>query len=222
MTHSTMFPFPLDVMCALLVWVGLVLAPILILLTCLWRLEEERWVPVRLVQDLDHIDLLRSSYILITKDGVLAVTGNELEVWTKKTHPDVKLVVSDLHKTLDSTSPHDATDLPDDMKLVVLSFIGKRRNTLIKAVMDIKHRIASGQVAFGVLNFNRGNDKRCIFTEEGSKAYACLKMSAVLFLDDAVDHVDSVSSLKIKSVKFSRDSENFWKVLADIRLKFPG
>ena len=207
--------FPLYLICALLVWSVLVLVPVLVLVHILWRLKEERWVPVRLVEDLKHRGLLRSSYVLITKDGVLAVTGNELEVWTKKTYPDVKLVVSDLHKTLDTTSPDDPTNLPDDMKLVVLSYIGSSPATIIKAVKDIKHRIASGQVAFGVLNFNRkmGRGKDRIITVEGSKAHACQKMAAVLFLDDAMDHVDSAKSLEITSVHFLRDSQNFWEVL---------
>lgn len=212
-----MILFPLDIMCALLVWSVLVLTPVLTLLHILWCLEEERWVPVRLVQDLNQNDQLRSSYLLVTEDGVTTVTGDELKTWTKETHPDVKLVVSDLHKTLDTTSPDDATNLPDDMKLVVLSFIGNRPTTIIMAVEDIKHRIASGQVAFGVLNFNRkmGRGKDRIITQEGSKAHACQKMSAVLFLDDAKDHVDSVLSLGIPSVRFLPKSQKLWSVLRD-------
>lgn len=212
-----MILFPLDVMCALLVWSVLILTPILALLHKLWCLEEERWVPVRLVQDLNQNNLLRSSYLLVTEDGVTTVAGDGLKIWTEETYPDVKLVVSDLHKTLDTTSPEDATNLPDDMKLVVLSFIGNRPTTIIRAVEDIKHRIASGQVAFGVLNFNRkmGRGKDRIITQEGSKAHACQKMSAVLFLDDAKDHVDSVSSLGIASVRFLPKSQKLWSVLRD-------
>ena len=92
-------------------------------------------------------------------------------------------------------------------KICIISFVGKYSETRIEALEDIKNRIETGQVDFGVLVFKRGKggtDNSNTFHEAGSKAWvnSLLKINnKAIFIDDSEDHVLSVRSANIENLK---------------------
>lgn len=196
----------------ILIWLVFVVVPIVVLLHCLWTLEHERLKSAMLLQEMRQQGTDKTSYILVDEHGVIVVDGEGLSTYTQKHYHDVKLVVTDLHKTLDTTSPSKVPSLPEDTKMVVLSYIGTSQSTLTDAVSDVKERIKTGQVVFGVFCFHRGH-RGAVTTEEGSKAHVCQILKPILFLDDALDHVKSVDTLGVQTHRFLKGSEKFWEVL---------
>jgi hypothetical protein len=82
-------------------------------------------------------------------------------------------------------------------KIVCISFVGD--NTRTEAIKDIRDRILTGQIDYGVLVFTRGRGKdRFTFTDEGSKAWVNKNIPSFtpsLFIDDSTDHLRSTKHL---------------------------
>jgi len=82
-------------------------------------------------------------------------------------------------------------------KIVCISFVGG--NTREAAVRDIRDRIRTGQIDYGVLVFARGRGKdRFTFTDEGSKAWVNKYIPSSIpsiFIDDSTDHLRSTKHL---------------------------
>ncbi len=104
----------------------------------------------------------------------------------------------DLHGVLDI--------LPSNIPLITnrnehtiacISFVGPK--TREEAMQDIRERILSGQIDFGVLVFQRGRGKdKFTYVEEGSKAWVNYHIpcpTSCLFVDDSTDHLRSTKYL---------------------------
>ena len=104
----------------------------------------------------------------------------------------------DLHGVLDILPKY--TPLVKDRdahKIACISFVGP--NTRFEAARDIRERITTGQIDFGVLVFKRGRGKgKFTFVEEGSKAWVNHHIPCVskcIFVDDSTDHLRSTKFL---------------------------
>ena len=119
-------------------------------------------------------------------------------------------IVTDLHKTLDTTDK----DVPLGAPAIIVSFVGSSGKTFDEAEADSRARIKSGQAVFALLVHRRGKSY-ALTNEPGSKAWAVDIVHKALqsqqsladggasasaaaadvdlhFFDDAADHVDSV------------------------------
>lgn len=143
---------------------------------------------------------------------------SEAEIYLKKfCKANIRL---DLHKTLDTISS--STKLPTDSACCV-SYVGALTITRSEARSEIKQRINTGQIRFGVLVFKRGSSRNPEeanrFTDPGSKAWFNNILPAddddncgVLFVDDSEDHVNSVQSIGIPSILI-KPGENLLKLI---------
>ena len=104
----------------------------------------------------------------------------------------------DLHGVLDIVP----ANLPlvvdrESNKIACISFVGE--NTRNEATKDIRDRILTGQIDYGVLVFKRGKGKdRFTFTDEGSKAWVNKHIPSnglSIFIDDSMDHLRSTKQL---------------------------
>ena len=126
--------------------------------------------------------------VLFKKDKPL-----EAEELLQKLKADV---VFDMHNVLDIL-PHDEIlfDSKYNKRLVCCSYVGAESYGLrTRTLADIKRRIESGQIHWGALVFRRehGNGE---YHKRGSKAWLCRQTGAQHFIDDGIDHIESVESL---------------------------
>jgi hypothetical protein len=78
-----------------------------------------------------------------------------------------------------------------------------------RARAEIVERLRTGQVAFGILTFTRGNKikktgRRDLVTSHGTKAWVNSLVQTAdksVFIDDGEDHIRSTDSLRIKNLK---------------------
>lgn len=100
-------------------------------------------------------------------------------------------VILDLHGVTDTVDP----SISFGASTAIVSFVGKHSRTRYNAIDEIRERIQSGQVSFGVLVFKMKH-RNMSFHDPGSKAWFCSHVpSARLFVDDTEEHVESVASL---------------------------
>ncbi len=127
----------------------------------------------------------------------------EAEILLKSLTADIRL---DLHNVLDLFD-HEYNFIVHK-SICCISFVGKFSKLRQFAKNDVKKRILSGQVDFGILVFARGRNKnKNKFTDIGSKAWVNnhLKYGGkALFIDDGYDHIKSTDSLG------NKDIETFW------------
>lgn len=142
------------------------------------------------------------------------------EILSKLPSIDVRL---DLHNVLDKTEFNDSL-VQKGITVCGISYVGNLTMTRIQARNEMRDRIESGQIAFGLLVFRRGARKgtpeeRNNFHEPGSKAWANSYIpldSNGLFVDDSIDHVESVKSKKIDNLDtnhFKGDGKQLIKLL---------
>ena len=125
----------------------------------------------------------------------------------------------DLHKTLNTIPP----DVKVPPHTCCVSYVGSLTETRIGAREEIRERIKSGQLEFGVLVFERGSPKdpdRNRFTKIGSKAWFNRHVKPVpgkqsVFIDDSVDHVFSVKTTGICSVQIT-ERKDLLKMIASL------
>ena len=116
----------------------------------------------------------------------------------------------DLHGVTDLLN-FDEQLIPDDLretnKITIISYVGKYSDNRLGARKEVKERIKTGQIDFGVLVFRRGRRRdpsRNMFHESGSKAWANQFINTngpAVFIDDGEDHYESVKSMNIDNLK---------------------
>ena len=105
-------------------------------------------------------------------------------------------VVFDMHNVLDiMESDSELFDKEYDVRSVCCSFVGAGSYGMrTRTLADIERRIASGQVKWGALVFKRDRDNH-EYHAAGSKAWFCNIVGTKYFLDDGLDHIESVRSM---------------------------
>lgn len=124
---------------------------------------------------------------------------NDAETLLKSLTCNIRL---DFHNILDLLDSE--YNFKVDKTICCISFVGKFSKIREFARKDIKTRIESKQINFGLLIFARGHGKnRNNFTVPGSKAWANKLIQynpRAIFIDDAKDHVQSTRSLRNKKI----------------------
>ena len=113
-------------------------------------------------------------------------------------------VVFDLHNVLDLLDDTYKIERDENTSIIVCSYVGRTSKLVITAREQIKKRVASGQVDWGVLVFCRGKKNKKdtdTFHKPGSKAWFCDLVNADYFFDDADDHIKSVKSFFLQKNK---------------------
>lgn len=119
---------------------------------------------------------------IILKDETKIYTYDQLEESTAFLKTLNSPVVLDLHGVLDTLSS--TTKLPINT-ISCCSYVGAKGPMRAEAVLEIKERILTGQIAFGVLVFKRSGDIGTRSYDQpllGSKAWYCLLVGATLFV----------------------------------------
>lgn len=119
---------------------------------------------------------------------------------------NIRLDLHNVTDLLDKNQKIVSDDLRKENPIVVISFVGKYSETRSNARNDIKERIRTGQIDFGLLVFKRGKkrySKTSIFYKEGSKAWAnnyIKTTGSAVFIDDEGDHIRSVKGANIDNL----------------------
>lgn len=147
-------------------------------------------------RDRDLVELLTSEGTIIYKDSEIEKAEKALS----KLEANVRL---DFHGVLDLLTLNDKVGESS----MVLSYVGKLTRTRTNTKTDILNRMKSKQVKFGILVFKRGKNgtgEENKFHVPGSKAWVnkLVKFeSESLFIDDSLDHFNSVKSLNLSDLK---------------------
>ena len=135
----------------------------------------------------------------------------------KKYSSDIRL---DLHGVTDITKPDTELIQKDKRKshtISIISYVGKTSETRMLARQEVKNRIKTGQIDFGVLIFKRckrDQSGKNTYHECGSKAWVnnfIQTQTKAIFIDDSEDHVNSVKSMNIdnlNSILFTGKTES--------------
>lgn len=115
--------------------------------------------------------------------------------------------VFDLHGVLDTISSN--TTIPVNKSASCCSYVGSRGTMRDEARLEIKERIISEQIEFGVLVFKRHEEQRndigtCQSPTCGTKAWYCLLVGCEVFCDDSFDHINAVKSYGIKTLHITK------------------
>jgi len=130
----------------------------------------------------------------------------------------------DYHGVADLTSHTDKFTHSNHYQICVISYMGTHSENRIKTRLELIKRIEYGQINFGIINFVRCEDKKAsnIFHEPGSKAWinSLIKTEdKAIFIDDSVDHYNSVNSLNIKNLQsllFKGTKDDLFKIINKI------
>jgi len=110
----------------------------------------------------------------------------------------------------------------NEFNICVISYVRKFSKFRQNNRKDIKRRIESGQIDFGILVFRRDYNKNSNFTFHvpGSKAWTNKLLQNngnIVFIDDGLDHIESVKSLNINNLStvlfWSRDGSTLLHLL---------
>jgi hypothetical protein len=132
--------------------------------------------------------------LITDKENLLYYPSNAESLFERvKNFPSPSLVL-DLHNVLDTTK----YDQILGENICALSFTGRNSKIRDQAREELKGRIATGQIMYGVLVFKRQKGKKAnTFQAPGSKAWFLknLPTDEKLFVDDSEDHCESAKSL---------------------------
>jgi hypothetical protein len=112
-------------------------------------------------------------------------------------------IILDLHNVIDMYDINDKfldDDIREKYKICALSYVG-RNKMRDSAREELKRRIDIGQIDMGIMIFERGYNKvKDIFVSYGSKAWTIkylhtAKYKRQLFVDDGLDHINSVTNM---------------------------
>ena len=142
---------------------------------------------------------------IILKDEVIIYTYDQIEEAIIFLKTLSSPMVFDLHGVLDTID--DDVILNHDISCC--SYVGHQSPMRSLARQEIKNRIASKQLWFGVLVFKRHENHR---HDVGTKAWYCLLVGAKVFLDDSFDHINNVKSYGIKTYHITKQ-QPFLKTL---------
>ena len=126
-------------------------------------------------------------------------------------------IVLDLHGVLDTVTQNKMISY--DSSIVCCSFVGKHSKNRISARKEISERILSGQILWGVLIFQRKRNRKNIYKichKDGSKAWFCKLVKAKYFLDDSIDHVESVETIDNSVTEAYHVEDNFMEIMDKI------
>jgi len=119
--------------------------------------------------------------------------------------PNETFYVFDLHNVLDLLDQKYQIKRTSDKKVICCSYVGRYSPLRDTARSEIKERIKSGQIDWGVLVFRRGKERRnenpFLYHKEGSKSWFCNLIKGDYFFDDSKDHVESVKSTPNLNIK---------------------
>jgi len=105
-------------------------------------------------------------------------------------------VVFDMHNVLDTIDANGELFADEyNVRSVCCSFVGAGSYGMrTRTLADIEKRIVSGQIKWGALVFKRDRNNHK-YHAPGSKAWFCNVIGAKYFLDDGLDHIESVRSM---------------------------
>ena len=150
------------------------------------------------------------------KDIVEIISDDNIKIYSAKEHEEAFNAISkknvskknislrlDFHGVLDTiSSTIKLTNLGLGIDICVISYVGKFSQMRVHVRNEIKERIKSGQIKFGILVFKRRRGE--IYTKPGSKAWTNLALSqnklSAYFIDDSIDHIESTNSLNIQNL----------------------
>ncbi len=124
-------------------------------------------------------------------------------------------IVLDLHGVLDTVDQDKV--LSHNNSIVCCSFVGKHSKNRKSARKEISERILSGQIMWGILVFQRKRNRKNVFQKcykDGSKAWFCKLVKAKYFLDDSIDHVESVETIENSVTKAYHVKDNLMEILS--------
>lgn len=112
----------------------------------------------------------------------------------------------DYHGVADLINDTDKIIESNQYNICIISYMGTHSENRIKTRLELIKRIENFQINFGIINFVRCEDKKAknIFHEPGSKAWinSLIKTGdKAIFIDDSLDHYNSVKSLNIKNLQ---------------------
>jgi hypothetical protein len=155
----------------------------------------------------DLIEFIFNNKIIIFKEDNVEEAENLLN----KLRMDIRL---DLHGVLDlidiDKSLINIKKYREEYIIGAISYVGRMSNTRNKAREEIKDRINSGQIDYGILIFKRGKrkkNKKNYFIKPGSKAWVNKNLLyfsniSTIYIDDGYDHIESTKFLLSSNDKY--------------------